>query len=93
MTFVLHSSPVCAVTDVITCRNFLLPIQSIRVLRISFQTMQYRRVYVNSLIFLLVEFVVVHNGIITNYKDIKQFLVSMGTFQTAGSLSVPVISF
>ena len=24
----------------------------------------------------LVEFVVVHNGIITNYKDIKKFLVS-----------------
>lgn len=26
------------------------------------------------------EFVVVHNGIITNYKDIKKFLVSTGSF-------------
>ena len=28
-------------------------------------------------IFSIIEFVVVHNGIITNYKDIKKFLVSL----------------
>lgn len=28
-------------------------------------------------IFFLLEFVVIHNGIITNYKDLRKFLVSL----------------
>lgn len=37
----------------------------------------------SQIFFFIAEFVVVHNGIITNYKDIKKFLVSeqlMDTF-------------
>lgn len=33
-------------------------------------------IYNNNYAFLFAEFLLVHNGIITNYKDIKSFLVS-----------------